>query len=534
MTTTPIHQLSDDVLRAIFLFCISLEDDDDEEEVEWYEYPRIDIDAAPILLTRICSRWRNIALSSGDLWNYLFLCLDDPYDADMDRRKGHYATLNRWLALAGNYPLHIVVTEAGEEGAHCDQVNDTFRLRYIEALVSHSRRWKYIVFELYIERLAAFQVLSSEDVPILERFSFTQIYDNGCFQLYDEGPAPLTLSHYPHFCFLESAPRLAIMRLNNIVHPMVLFSSVLHTPLPQLQSLRFGKCSKVDWIIRLPFFYDALRECQTLEYLEFEIYQNWVRPPNYRFPASSISYTYSQPLNLPNLMRLSFIIEELPPSHSQWHGYIDGFSTADLFNMLTLPSLEMLEFKGSSIPEALPALFHLLGRSGPPLYHLDMPFPLEEVGIDTMQVGMLSILRLIPTITHLHFDCSPYRIEGITWIIAKGLEPILTALLHDDTSEGPLCPRLESLQLIDAFVGCASIPDYFISLIESRLSHGVNVNRIKKILVLQSSTRDIYETLEEQQQRMDAQSFAHIVKRWKDAGLDVWIDLGQPASAVVG
>ncbi|KAF9009932.1 hypothetical protein BDQ17DRAFT_1273594, partial [Cyathus striatus] len=61
---SPARRLSQDVLEEIFLACLP-ED----------RNPCMTVTEAPILLTRICSSWRSIALSSPRLWSAIHIVL---------------------------------------------------------------------------------------------------------------------------------------------------------------------------------------------------------------------------------------------------------------------------------------------------------------------------------------------------------------------------------------------------------------------------------------------------------------------------
>ncbi|TEB33814.1 hypothetical protein FA13DRAFT_113209 [Coprinellus micaceus] len=65
MVPVPTHNLSDDILREIFLQCL--------EKDHWGV--SLSPDEAPMLLLRICVRWRMVALEYGPLWSRLNLPL---------------------------------------------------------------------------------------------------------------------------------------------------------------------------------------------------------------------------------------------------------------------------------------------------------------------------------------------------------------------------------------------------------------------------------------------------------------------------
>ncbi|KAF9012165.1 hypothetical protein BDZ89DRAFT_1224236 [Hymenopellis radicata] len=69
----PMRSIPNELLANIFSHCVlKCHDDGDPDALD----PR----AAPWLFTRVCSRWRNFAVNSPQLWTYLLL--------DFDKHKG--------------------------------------------------------------------------------------------------------------------------------------------------------------------------------------------------------------------------------------------------------------------------------------------------------------------------------------------------------------------------------------------------------------------------------------------------------------
>ncbi|PPQ95683.1 hypothetical protein CVT26_008335 [Gymnopilus dilepis] len=119
--TSPIRRLPDDILSEIFYQCIHS-----------HRNPLMSASEAPVLLTRICSRWRSVALSSPELWarlhipfcdNYL-LCdaANEPTIPQGDDKNGNaeeegrraYEVLSKrvvvikeWLERSGSRPLTL-------------------------------------------------------------------------------------------------------------------------------------------------------------------------------------------------------------------------------------------------------------------------------------------------------------------------------------------------------------------------------------------------------------------------------------------
>ncbi|KAF8175331.1 hypothetical protein BJ912DRAFT_988863 [Pholiota molesta] len=85
-TGSPIGRVPYDILREIFIHCLPLPG--------YYPHSQVQPDRriAPILLCRICSSWRMVALAAAPLWTHLvfsfnILIGDDYYDVGAASRK---------------------------------------------------------------------------------------------------------------------------------------------------------------------------------------------------------------------------------------------------------------------------------------------------------------------------------------------------------------------------------------------------------------------------------------------------------------
>ncbi|KAF8592298.1 hypothetical protein K439DRAFT_1324941, partial [Ramaria rubella] len=85
----PIRRLPPEILIEIFLRCVSV-----QSHTELYS--QISPTAAPFLFTKVCSRWRRIALSWPRLWT---VCYGRP--ADLRH------SLPFWLSHSGSVPIDV-------------------------------------------------------------------------------------------------------------------------------------------------------------------------------------------------------------------------------------------------------------------------------------------------------------------------------------------------------------------------------------------------------------------------------------------
>ena len=118
---SPIRRLPLDVLHEIFFYCLPT-----------HRNPIMKASEAPVLLTRICSSWRAIALSSPRIWSKIHIPLTgDPSfspeygmvrdEAILNTRHQLFTgvlqrrcdVVRRWLSRSGTCPLSISITHPG-------------------------------------------------------------------------------------------------------------------------------------------------------------------------------------------------------------------------------------------------------------------------------------------------------------------------------------------------------------------------------------------------------------------------------------
>ncbi|KAJ6502428.1 hypothetical protein C8R45DRAFT_1209982 [Mycena sanguinolenta] len=90
----PWRQLPVEIMSEIFLLTLEARKDNDDE-------PCYDDREGTILLCKICSTWRAIALRTPGLWNTLYIFLFGPFDP-LD-----YAWISTWLARSGSSPVYL-------------------------------------------------------------------------------------------------------------------------------------------------------------------------------------------------------------------------------------------------------------------------------------------------------------------------------------------------------------------------------------------------------------------------------------------
>ncbi|KAJ7592873.1 hypothetical protein C8J56DRAFT_1127435 [Mycena floridula] len=133
----PIRLLPEDMLREIFVSCLPSN-----------KPANIAITDAPLLLGRICRSWRELALSTPELWASIHVHFLHPFDTIRVQRLCDEA--RAWIARSG--------TSANE---------------FLDSLTKLSKRWHSIDIVAPPEWRSSLISLSKGDVPRLDRFSYS-------------------------------------------------------------------------------------------------------------------------------------------------------------------------------------------------------------------------------------------------------------------------------------------------------------------------------------------------------------------------
>ncbi|KAI5822919.1 hypothetical protein K523DRAFT_377056 [Schizophyllum commune Tattone D] len=131
-------------------------------------------DEPPILLTRVCRAWREVALSTPELWaSFHVVCT--PFDTDMSEQARQVVELRlraveTWLARSGTWPLDISIhAEYLPVSGNASTVTSVLR-----TVLSHSRRWRDLAVVATMEEMAELLPLRL-DLPQLRSFAFCEL-----------------------------------------------------------------------------------------------------------------------------------------------------------------------------------------------------------------------------------------------------------------------------------------------------------------------------------------------------------------------
>ncbi|KAJ6602812.1 hypothetical protein DFH09DRAFT_1270637 [Mycena vulgaris] len=95
---------------------------------------------SPNILTQICRKWREIALTTPALWRAISL-----YYVEENSRDGQVQTLESWLTRSGVFPLSIQMEDA---------YSDLPSFEILDAIVPHRARWEYAKLHVLLSDLA--------------------------------------------------------------------------------------------------------------------------------------------------------------------------------------------------------------------------------------------------------------------------------------------------------------------------------------------------------------------------------------------
>ncbi|KAJ7622696.1 hypothetical protein B0H17DRAFT_1112416 [Mycena rosella] len=148
------RRLPPDILGEIFIACLPV----DRNAV-------MSVDEAPLVLCRICSAWRTLALSTPRLWASLhtpasFILVDE-------RR---VAAVLKWLQRSGACPLSL--TFIGEGWDWAPSIGPGSIRALVEDLAASSDRWRDIKF-CPLSHEAATGLAKVQDTPMLESIQIT-------------------------------------------------------------------------------------------------------------------------------------------------------------------------------------------------------------------------------------------------------------------------------------------------------------------------------------------------------------------------
>ncbi|KAF7299758.1 hypothetical protein HMN09_00981700 [Mycena chlorophos] len=167
---SPIRRIPDDVLEEIFSACLPPD-----------RNCAMSASDAPLLLSRVCGRWRNVAFRTPSLWSRLhiaqpavrgwlpMLSKDEAWENMISSKVAQrLAAARQWLERSGDCPLTISFVAAEGSDPHAQAA-------FFQLLVDYIRRWRAISLKFQLlagsELREHFNQLQRESAPLLAKFS---------------------------------------------------------------------------------------------------------------------------------------------------------------------------------------------------------------------------------------------------------------------------------------------------------------------------------------------------------------------------
>jgi len=409
----PSGKLPIELLSEIFLMCMDDSMDDDNTI------------GIPLLLTKICSRWRSAAISNPRIWSRLRLHLI-----------GYMSTVNPalvdiWLRRSGACPLTVYVF--WEEPPFSDSHT------VLEKLMAHSHRWKTMFFYLPYRAFPSFQKIRGR-LPMLTDLSL----GTG-----DEIPSTPQTSRQESLDMFEIAPRLQSIECVNFSPTIFKFPWAQLRDIP-LVSGNIFECLSI------------LNQAKKLSKLSYIFVEGGPPAASTIFAVPVLPISPAIPTHYSHVYhhRLTSLTIMTPP----WNEYVD---LSPFFPHIHLPYLETLTICNLNSTFGEEFIQFLSGLHGLQTLHLRK----TSLPDDKLVEG----LKHLPSLTTLIVLSSGIQVRSAG--AATPSEPTVTRYLlealtrnffSNDTTEGMLLPRLKKLELTVSPTAASEL-DTFIDMLQSRL-----------------------------------------------------------------
>ncbi|KAF5373092.1 hypothetical protein D9758_001561 [Tetrapyrgos nigripes] len=217
---SPLRNLPAEILQHIFQDCLE-------------PFPTISTQESPFLLTRICSRWRSVAVATPELWAAIHVFMPqavhalEPHGAKCDAiREG----VQYFLSRSGTLPLSISLY-SDADGEHQDDLEEATRT--LDMLIPFLHRSKYLNLNAPLVTMLPLQRLEREGLGSLE----TVILSRSRMLLHNEpdlSDALLPLLHAPHLRRLWIGIAFPILQCTD-------WSKLTHLSIyPYIQGVKLG------------------------------------------------------------------------------------------------------------------------------------------------------------------------------------------------------------------------------------------------------------------------------------------------------
>ncbi|KAJ7498019.1 hypothetical protein B0H11DRAFT_830070 [Mycena galericulata] len=284
-------------------------------------YPRCPPAISPTLLSSVCRKWREIALSTPTLWRAISISISMYPHINIESR---LPLLEAWLARSQSRPLSISLADNWYAEA-----SDSEMAPFIQAILPHCNRWEYL--SLLVADPDAFSPIHG-DMPLLRHLRIGVT------------PGTMTNTNLDPVVLFQQAPRLQTVTLLTSLPPEITL------PWAQLTRL-MAQDADPDMCSRF------LEHAPNLIYCTLQLH------------GSRIEWAQRHLARLETL-----ILEDVSAAGHQLRGLLES---------LTLPSLRKLHIpRKFLLPDSVVALETFIARSGCKLEELYIISPHDDVSTE--------------------------------------------------------------------------------------------------------------------------------------------------------
>ncbi|KXN91037.1 hypothetical protein AN958_03104 [Leucoagaricus sp. SymC.cos] len=216
----PFSDLPAEILQEVFFWCLPTPANHNEHLVFMRRETFTSPAHAPLLLCHVCRHWRDIALSSPNLWATLSVIVR----LGVAIPASDLATA--WLSRSGALPLNLALYQQNESSANCAAA-----ARILEIFEERASQWGSVRFELSGPHPTRAGVAGGRAGPSLRDF---RLYTSNDYSEEDEEGLFSVFNHAPHLRSLHTSriPRLDISGHSSIPVPWTQFTHLSLDYLP--------------------------------------------------------------------------------------------------------------------------------------------------------------------------------------------------------------------------------------------------------------------------------------------------------------